>query len=100
MKYVVLAVLALFICTQIGWSYQPSPEYLSVAVEPGQTVWQLASVVAGDDMDVRQVVNEILEDNGLTGTSDIRPGQILRLPIAPGRAEEVRTALAGQVVDQ
>ena len=80
MKYVVLAVLALFMCTQIGWSYQPSQEYLSVAVEPGQTVWQLASVAAGDDMDVRQVVNEILEDNGLTGTSDIRPGQILRLP--------------------
>lgn len=100
MKYVVLAVLALFMCTQIGWSYQPSQEYLSVAVEPGQTVWQLASVAAGDDMDVRQVVNEILEDNGLTGTSDIRPGQILRLPIAPGRAKEVRTALAGQVVDQ
>jgi len=100
MKYVVLAVLALFMCTQIGWSYQPSQEYLSIAVEPGQTVWQLASVAAGDDMDVRQVVNEILEDNGLTGTSDIRPGQILRLPIAPGRAEEVRTALAGQVVDQ
>jgi len=100
MKYVVLAILALFMCTQIGWSYQPSQEYLSVAVEPGQTVWQLASVAAGDDMDVRQVVNEILEDNGLTGTSDIRPGQILRLPIAPGRAEEVRTALAGQVVDQ
>lgn len=100
MKYVVLAVLALFMCTQIGWSYQPSQEYLSVAVEPGQTVWQLASVAAGDDMDVRQVVNKILEDNGLTGTSDIRPGQILRLPIAPGRAEEVRTALAGQVVDQ
>ena len=100
MKYVVLAVLALFMCTQIGWSYQPSQEYLSVAVEPGQTVWQLASVAAGDDMDVRQVVNEILIDNGLTGSSDIRPGQVLRLPIAPGRAEEVRTALAGQVVDQ
>ena len=100
MKYVILAILALFMCTQIGWSYQPLQEYLSVAVEPGQTVWQLASVAAGDDMDVRQVVNEILEDNGLTGTSDIRPGQILRLPIAPGRAEEVRTALAGQVVDQ
>lgn len=100
MKYVVLAVLAFFMCTQIGWSYQPSQEYLSVAVEPGQTVWQLASVAAGDDMDVRQVVNEILEDNGLTGTSDIRPGQILCLPIAPGRAEQVRTALARQLVDQ
>ena len=100
MKYVVLAVLALFMCTQIGWSYQPSQEYLSVAVEPGQTVWQLASVAAGDDMDVRQVVNEILEDNGLTGTSDIRPGQILCLPIAPCRAEQVPTALARQLVDQ
>ena len=100
MKYVVLAVLALFMCTQIGWSYQPSQEYLSVAVEPGQTVWQLASVAAGDDMDVRQVVNEILEDTGLTVTSDIRPGQVLRLPIAPGRAEQVRTALARQLVDQ
>ena len=24
MKYVILAILALFMCTQIGWSYQPS----------------------------------------------------------------------------
>ena len=42
MKYVILAILALFMCTQIGWSYQSSQEFISVAVEPGQTVWQLA----------------------------------------------------------
>lgn len=99
MKYVVLAVLALFMCTQIGWSYQPSQEFVSVAVEPGQTVWQLASVAAGDDTDVRQVMDSILKENGLTGTSDIRPGQVLHLPVAPGRAEQVRTALARQLVD-
>lgn len=99
MKYVVLAILALFMCTQIGWSYQPSQEYVSVAVEPGQTVWQLASVAAGDDTDVRQVMDSILKENGLTGTSDIRPGQVLRLPVAPGRAEQVRTALVRQLVD-
>lgn len=99
MKYVVLAILALFMCTQIGWSYQPSQEFVSVAVEPGQTVWQLASVAAGDDTDVRQVMNSILKENGLTGTSDIRPGQVLRLPVAPGRTEQVRTALARQLVD-
>ena len=46
MKYVVLAILALFMCTQIGWSYQPSQEFVSVAVEPGQTVWQLALALA------------------------------------------------------
>lgn len=99
MKYVVLAILALFMCTQIGWSYQPSQEFVSVTVGPGQTVWQLASVAAGDDTDVRQVMDSILKENGLTGTSDIRPGQVLRLPVAPGRAEQVRTALARQLVD-
>ena len=99
MKYVVLAILSLFMCTQIGWSYQPSQKFVSVAVEPGQTVWQLASVAAGDDTDVRQVMDSILKENGLTGTSDIRPGQVLRLPVAPGRAEQVRTALARQLVD-
>lgn len=99
MKYVVLAILALFMCTQIGWSYQPSQEFVSVSVEPGQTVWQLASVAAGDDTDVRQVMDSILKENGLTGTSDIRPGQVLRLPVTPGRAEQVRTALARQLVD-
>lgn len=99
MKYVVLAILALFMCTQIGWSYQPSQEFVSVAVESGQTVWQLASVAADDDTDVCQVMDSILKENGLTGTSDIRPGQVLRLPVAPGRAEQVRTALARQLVD-
>lgn len=99
MKYVVLAILALFMCTQIGWSYQPSQEFVSVTVEPGQTVWQLASVAAGDDTDVRQAMDSILKENGLTGTSDIRPGQVLRLPVAPGRDEQVRTALARQLVD-
>lgn len=100
MKYFALAILALFMCTQIGWSYQPSQEYVSVAVEPGQTVWQLASAVADEDTDVRQVVDEILEDNDLSGTSDIHPGQVLRLPVAPGHADQVRTALSGQLVDQ
>jgi hypothetical protein len=44
-------------------------------------------------------MDSILKENGLTGTSDIRPGQVLRLPVAPGRAEQVRTVLARQLVD-
>ena len=59
MKYVILAILALFMCTQIGWSYQPSQEFISVAVEPGQTVWPLASGKAADDTEVRQVIDSI-----------------------------------------
>lgn len=78
MKYVVLAVLALFMCTQIGWSYQPSQEFVSVTVEPGQTVWQLASVAAGDDTDVRQVMDSIFERK--------RPDRHQRHPSGPGPA--------------
>jgi nucleoid-associated protein YgaU len=50
----------------------------SVVVRPGDTLWSLASAVAGDD-DVRVVVDRIREVNGLR-SSDLRPGQVLVLP--------------------
>ena len=78
LKYVALIGLAIFMCTQIGWSYQPSQEYVSVRVEPGQTVWQLASVVVDEDTDVRQVIQSIL--------------------VAAGKAGHVRQVLAAQLV--
>lgn len=99
MKYVVLAILAPLYVYADRLELPAFAGIRFVSVEPGQTVWQLASVAAGDDTDVRQVMDSILKENGLTGTSDIRPGQVLRLPVAPGRAEQVRTALARQLVD-
>jgi nucleoid-associated protein YgaU len=50
----------------------------SVVVRPGDTLWSLATSVAGDD-DVRGVVDRIRQVNGLHG-SDLTPGQILVLP--------------------
>jgi nucleoid-associated protein YgaU len=50
----------------------------SVVVRPGDTLWSVASSVAGDQ-DVRVVVDRIQDVNGLRG-SDIVPGQVLRLP--------------------
>lgn len=50
----------------------------SVVVRPGDTLWSLASAVAGDD-DVRVVVDRIREVNGLR-SSDLTPGQVLVLP--------------------
>lgn len=100
LKYLAMAVLAIFMCTQIGWTYQPSQEYVSVSVMPGQTVWQLARAVTDEKTDVREVVQAIMEENHLSGNSDIRPGQILRLPVAAGQAEHARTVLAKQLVRQ
>ena len=50
----------------------------SVVVEPGDTLWSIATTVAEGD-DVRVVVDRIQELNGLEGT-DVAPGQVLLLP--------------------
>lgn len=50
----------------------------SVVVEPGDTLWSIASSVA-DGEDVRVVVDRIQELNRLEG-SGLVPGQVLQLP--------------------
>jgi nucleoid-associated protein YgaU len=50
----------------------------SVVIRPGDTLWSIASSVAGDD-DVRAVVDRIRQVNGIQG-SDLMPGQVLVLP--------------------
>jgi nucleoid-associated protein YgaU len=50
----------------------------SVVVRSGDTLWSIASSVAGG-RDVREVVDRIQALNGMRG-SDLAPGQVLRLP--------------------
>jgi nucleoid-associated protein YgaU len=50
----------------------------SVVVHSGDTLWSIATSVAGDD-DVRAVVDAIQQANGLHGV-DLMPGQVLLLP--------------------
>jgi nucleoid-associated protein YgaU len=50
----------------------------SVVVERGDTLWAIATSVAGDE-DVREVVAEIIALNALDGGA-IEPGQVLQLP--------------------
>jgi nucleoid-associated protein YgaU len=50
----------------------------SVVVESGDTLWSIATSVAGDD-DVRNVVARIRELNRLDSAALI-PGQVLQLP--------------------
>lgn len=55
----------------------------SVVVEPGDTLWSIASRVAGE-RDVREVIDGIWLLNGLDSAA-IQPGQVLGLPGATGR---------------
>jgi nucleoid-associated protein YgaU len=50
----------------------------SVVVEPGDTLWSIASSLDGDS-DVRTLIDEIQELNGLDG-AELVPGQKLQLP--------------------
>jgi nucleoid-associated protein YgaU len=50
----------------------------SVVVQPGDTLWSIATSLDGDG-DVRAVVDEIQELNGLNGAALV-PGQTLLLP--------------------
>jgi nucleoid-associated protein YgaU len=50
----------------------------SVVVQPGDTLWSVATAVAGGE-DVRVVVDRIQALNGLEG-AELVPGQVLQLP--------------------
>jgi hypothetical protein len=50
----------------------------AVVVQPGDTVWEIAASISGDD-DIRAVVDEIQRLNHLHGAALV-PGQTLRLP--------------------
>ena len=51
---------------------------LRVVVRPGDTMWSIA-VRADPAADPRAVIQQIVEDNGLTGTA-IQVGQVLWVP--------------------
>ncbi|MCW2699664.1 MAG: Peptidoglycan-binding lysin domain protein [Blastococcus sp.] len=51
----------------------------SVVVQSGDTLWSIATFLAGPGDDVRAVVDEIQRTNGLR-SADLAPGQVLQLP--------------------
>ncbi len=54
--------------------------FITVTVAPGDTVWSLATRLAGGG-DVRALVSEIIEVNSLNSV-DVATGQKLRIPLS------------------
>jgi hypothetical protein len=57
----------------------PTPEPVEYVVAPGDTLWEIASGVAGPESDVRHLVRDISRLSGVEAGS-IFPGQILLIP--------------------
>ena len=58
-----------------------APQYKSVTVHPGDTLWSIASTQGGD---IQEAIDRISAANHLDG-ADLQPGQQLRIPVIPAR---------------
>jgi nucleoid-associated protein YgaU len=75
-------LLTAFLITVLAWSVLARGSEGARAgepyrVRPGDTLWSIAGAHYGGDP--RQAVWRLRRENGLSG-SEIRPGQVLRLP--------------------
>lgn len=57
---------------------------ITVTVEEGDTLWDIASRHSDDTIDVRKYMYEIRQANHLGRSSVLQPGQVLKLPAPHG----------------
>lgn len=57
----------------------PAAPTVEHVVEPGDTLWAIAMEVSGPGDDLRRIVHDIRQANGLD-SSTIYPGQVLLVP--------------------
>lgn len=79
---VMAAVAGLMLAAVPGEDSQPPTVTTKVMVEPGETLWQLAGQVESGT-DRHETVATIMSLNGLDSASQIRPGDILLVPVQP-----------------
>ncbi len=53
--------------------------FIEIVVTPGESLWSIAGSVAGEGVDIRTVVGEIMEANGLA-SAELTTGQRLFIP--------------------
>lgn len=95
-KSLLIMVVLAVAFTQLGMVYHEDMSYVTVSVHSGDTIWKIASIAADDGTDVREVVSEIINQNGLSHNSDIYPGQILKVPVEASRVDFVEQRLKAQ----
>ncbi len=96
-KYIFALVILILAGTQLGWVYHEETAYITVQVQAGDTVWQLASAAADTDTDVRDTVHAMMEANQLSGNDGIYPGQLLQIPVKETYKEQAEINLQGRI---
>lgn len=60
-------------------SAAPDPEYVSVRVQSGDTLWTLANTYGPEDQDVRETIYQIRTANNMS-SAEIYAGQYIIIP--------------------
>lgn len=58
-----------------------SPEPVVYVVRKGDTLWNICKSYYGDNQDVRKMVWQVRELNGITDPGELQPGQQIYLPV-------------------
>ena len=77
----IAAAVATFLPFHLGNGYLRSGDFATVKVAHRENVWTIASRYAAQSEDVRELVQAIIEVNGLPADGSLRAGQSLRVPI-------------------
>jgi len=81
--FITTVLIVMFI---VFYSFKADAEGLSekeiaaVYIEAGDTLWSISEKFAGDRIDIRQLVDEIIKYNNLK-SSIIKPGQLIYVPL-------------------
>ncbi len=88
LRALLLGLLLVLLVGAFLWLFQAParsasgpPEVVTVVVQPGDTLWEIADQLAPDTADLRAVVSELVEFNRLR-SKVLKPGQVLAVPLA------------------
>ena len=56
------------------------PEYFTISVKQGDTLWEIAKTYGSGDRDIRDLIYDICQINDIKA-SDLRAGQTLLIPV-------------------
>lgn len=96
-KYIFALIILILAGTQLGWVYHEETAYITVQVQAGDTVWQLAAAATDTDTDVRNIVHTMMETNHLSGNEGIYPGQLLQIPVKETYKEQAEINLRDRI---
>ena len=96
-KYIIVFAILILASTQLGWMYHEESTCLTIQVQSGDTLWQLASAAVDTDTDVRDTVHSMIEINHLAGNEDIYPGQLLQIPVRDTYREQAAINLQDHI---